>query len=139
MLVFVISNNAIRAHILFYYSSNTAEIKRAFMIDNESNGDSKCFSSNIIVSPFDVLIFVSFYQNQEECKKEDNLTAVSEKNNNASHLMVKNLTMPFESMSTLVAIISSIVKQMMNCNDRTSDFNFINRLAMMFLIRIASE
>ena len=110
MLVSVISNNAICAHMLFCYLSNAEEIKRAFVIDNKSNCDSKCCSSNIIVSPFDVLIFVSFYQNQEECKKEDNLTAVSEKNNNASHLMVKNLTMPFESMNTIMMIINSIIK-----------------------------
>ena len=110
MLVSVISNNAIRAHMLFHYSSNAAEIKRAFMIDNKSNGDSECCSSNIIVLLFYVLRFVSFYQNQEECKKEDNLTVVSEKNHNASHLMVKNLTIPFESMNTTVIIISSIIK-----------------------------
>ena len=91
MLVSVISNNVICAHVLFHYSYNSAEIKRAFMIDNKSNGDSKCCISNIIVSLFDVLMFVSFYQNQEEYKKEDNPTVVSEKNNNASHLMVKIL------------------------------------------------
>ena len=139
MLVSVISNNAIRAHMLFHYSSNATVIKRAFMIDNKSNGDSECCSSNIIVLLFCVLRFVSFYQNQEECKKENNLTAVSEKNNDVSHLTVNNLTMSFKSMNKIVTIISSIIELMMNCNDRTSDLNFNSRLMIMFIIRIASK
>ena len=69
------SNNAIRARVLFHCSCNAVETKRAFMTDNKSDGDSKCCSSDITVSLFDVLVFVSFYQNQEECKKEDDLTA----------------------------------------------------------------
>ena len=124
MLVSVITNNAIRAHTLFHYSCNAAEIKRVFIIDIKSDGDS---------------MFVSFYQNQEEYKKEDNLTAFSEKNNDAFHLMGKNLTVPFESMITTVIIISIIIKLIMNCNNRTCDLNFNNRLMIIFLIRMSSK